>query len=299
MTKSSEKHTFATSSIVIAIPAFNEERFVGRTLKSLEGQTFKNFTVLIADNASSDATYDICRSFAERDARFRLHRHAENLGAYGNSVWLLNNASSEFFMLLGAHDQLAPTYLEDAMESFRNHPNAVLSFSNTVIFNDDGEVTKMRDGGNYHRVNGNSAERFRGIFWKIGPCEAVNNLFRRSALLTKPLPRVASSDRVMLCRAATLGTFVKVDKPNYYKRMIENRQGGSDARMARVTGNANERAARLPVARLLWREYSEIDRSLTGRFSFFLMLLWKFGRKAAKDHIRRGRGLLVAKRRSP
>lgn len=50
--------------IVIIIPAHNEERFIKLTLDSLAQQTYKAAQIVVVDDNSTDATYDIACSYA-------------------------------------------------------------------------------------------------------------------------------------------------------------------------------------------------------------------------------------------
>lgn len=47
----------------VVIPAYNEERSLGATLAALDAQRDKDFTVVVVDNASTDATAGIARAF--------------------------------------------------------------------------------------------------------------------------------------------------------------------------------------------------------------------------------------------
>jgi len=47
--------------ISVIVPVLNEERFVGRLLKSLECQSFRDFEVLVVDGGSTDDTVKIAR----------------------------------------------------------------------------------------------------------------------------------------------------------------------------------------------------------------------------------------------
>ena len=64
--------------VSIGVPVYNGERYVAETLDSLLAQTFEDFELTICDNASTDRTEQICRTYAERDARISYVRHAEN-----------------------------------------------------------------------------------------------------------------------------------------------------------------------------------------------------------------------------
>jgi glycosyltransferase involved in cell wall biosynthesis len=51
----------------VVIPAYNEEKYIGACLEALTKQDAKEpFEVIVVDNASTDRTGDVARSFAER-----------------------------------------------------------------------------------------------------------------------------------------------------------------------------------------------------------------------------------------
>src|ERR1043166_9583945 len=60
--------------ISIAVPSFNQGRFIGETLQSLVDQQYPNLEVIIQDGGSTDGAAEIARGFAERHPSiFRLY----------------------------------------------------------------------------------------------------------------------------------------------------------------------------------------------------------------------------------
>ena len=47
--------------ISIIIPSYNEEKYIGRTLRSIRKQGYRDIEVILADGNSSDHTRDIAR----------------------------------------------------------------------------------------------------------------------------------------------------------------------------------------------------------------------------------------------
>jgi len=54
------------------MPVYNGERYLKAALDSVLAQTFRDFELIISDNASTDATEEICREYAARDPRIRI-----------------------------------------------------------------------------------------------------------------------------------------------------------------------------------------------------------------------------------
>ena len=55
--------------ISIGIPVYNGEQYIKDTIDSLLSQTFKNFEVIISDNASTDSTKKKCLDYVAQDNR--------------------------------------------------------------------------------------------------------------------------------------------------------------------------------------------------------------------------------------
>lgn len=89
----------------------NEAAHLAETLDSIARQTFGDLEVLIFDNASDDATPEICARFLG-DPRFRYYRNAANIGMVANFNRCHAVARGAHVGLLSGNDRLADTYVE-------------------------------------------------------------------------------------------------------------------------------------------------------------------------------------------
>ena len=92
--------------VTIAIPLYNKARYIGETLESALGQTYRDIEVLVVDNCSTDGSYEIVTGY--QDSRIRAVRHPENLGLIANFNSALELAQGEFVKILCADDLLGP-----------------------------------------------------------------------------------------------------------------------------------------------------------------------------------------------
>jgi len=98
------------------MPVRNGERYLRQALDAHLRQTFGDFQIVIGDNASTDATPEICLEFARSDERIVYHRHAVNLGAAGNFNAVFRMSTAELFKWSADDDVLLPGYLERCVE---------------------------------------------------------------------------------------------------------------------------------------------------------------------------------------
>ena len=104
--------TALKSGITVAIPVYNCADYVVDTLdRLLEGQTDKDFRVLIGDDASSDQTASVCRSYAEKHPNVTVMSHAKNLGPEKNKRSLADAVDTEIFVRMDDDDELEPNYI--------------------------------------------------------------------------------------------------------------------------------------------------------------------------------------------
>jgi len=95
--------------VSVIVPAYNAEAFLPETLASVQGQTYDDWEVVIADDASTDATVTTAERFGER---FTVLRASANEGPAGARNRALTAASGELIALLDADDTWLPAYLE-------------------------------------------------------------------------------------------------------------------------------------------------------------------------------------------
>lgn len=93
------------------MPVYNGEAFIADAIDSLLAQTMADFRLLISDNCSTDNTRKICLHLAEKDSRIRYFCHPINRGSEANFRFLLDCASSPFFMWAAADDLWSADYL--------------------------------------------------------------------------------------------------------------------------------------------------------------------------------------------
>jgi glycosyltransferase involved in cell wall biosynthesis len=120
---------FNQNLVSIGIPVFNGERTISRCLDSVLGQTYSNLEIIISDNNSTDHTFEICKSFAERDSRIVLIRQESNIGPAGNFASVFQRSSGKYFCWIASDDYRSLDFIQLNHDFLENNSSAVASTS--------------------------------------------------------------------------------------------------------------------------------------------------------------------------
>lgn len=112
--------------VSVCIPTYNTARYLPETIESVLRQDFDDYELIICDNASTDATPEICQSY--RDPRFQYKRFDELTNQAGNFNRCLELASGEFIMLLHSDDFFLSGFLADRVRRLEENPSVDFVF---------------------------------------------------------------------------------------------------------------------------------------------------------------------------
>jgi len=121
--------------VSIMVPVYNRRRMLADCLKSALSQTCRDLEVVVADNASTDGTWDVCREFARADSRVRIFRNSENIGPVRNWQRCFREAQGRYGKLLFSDDVLSSYYLEKTLPLMRD-PHVAFVFTMAMIGTD-------------------------------------------------------------------------------------------------------------------------------------------------------------------
>lgn len=108
-------------AITVLIPARNAEATLAETLESLVAQTWRDFDVLLVDDASTDNTRAVADSFASRLA-VRVLALTVNAGVAGALNQGLAQIGSPYVARIDADDLALPTRLAQQHDYLQAHP---------------------------------------------------------------------------------------------------------------------------------------------------------------------------------
>jgi glycosyltransferase involved in cell wall biosynthesis len=125
-------------TVTVCIPTYNRARLLRECIGSVLAQTFEDFDLVVADNASEDGTEAVVASFG--DDRIQYARAPRNLGAHANWERCLQLARGQFVVLLSDDDLMWPDNLEAKLATLRAHPRVGLVHSKYDVLDEEGRV---------------------------------------------------------------------------------------------------------------------------------------------------------------
>jgi hypothetical protein len=167
--------------VSIGLPVYNGEAFLEHTLASLLGQSFSDLELIISDNASTDATAEICREFASRDPRVRYFRQPRNRGAAFNWNFVVHQARGEFFKWASANDYCHETFIVALPRSAVRAPGRGAVLLPDADHLRRGEFVEY-DSHDAAALDPTAAARFIRLMSKGGTLNEVSGLVRTAAL---------------------------------------------------------------------------------------------------------------------
>jgi glycosyltransferase involved in cell wall biosynthesis len=118
------------AKFTIGIPTYNRAGYLRRSLKAACEQSWGDVEVVVSDNASTDETPEVVRTYGER---IRYHRNRENIGMWANLVRLTELAGGEYFSWLQDDDLIHHDFARRAAEAFARSEDIVFYASYAIL----------------------------------------------------------------------------------------------------------------------------------------------------------------------
>jgi glycosyltransferase involved in cell wall biosynthesis len=214
----------AAASVTLGMPVYNGAAYVDEAIRSVIGQTFEDFVLVVGDNASTDETPEIVRRWAAADPRVELRASDRNRGLAWNWNRLLDEARTPYFRWTCHDDVLRPRLLERLVATMdSSSDDVVLAYPRTVEIDDAGEELGWFedllavDEPHPH-------QRLRHLIRHMRKCNPLFGLMRTATLRSAGrLGGYGHADRVLLAELAVRGRFHEVPERLFCRR-IHDRQ---------------------------------------------------------------------------
>lgn len=124
--------------ISVVMPAYNAESFIEDAVNSVLAQTFEDYELIIIDDCSRDKTYELIEGFARNNSKIRVYRNEKNSGVSFTRNFGISVAKGEWIAFLDSDDMWRPEKLEKQLSLFKEHPNAVITYTGSSFIDFEG-----------------------------------------------------------------------------------------------------------------------------------------------------------------
>lgn len=260
-----------TRLVSIGVPVFNEATYLAMTLDCLLAQDYPNLEIVICDNASTDASPEICARTADRDPRVRVLRTEANLGATANFQRCLDEAIGDFFMWAGGHDLWSPNYVSQCVAALDAHPTAVIAVPESNWIDEHGETYGSRASVLDTRDMAPLARLLTLLWANMHPIYGLIRIEKLRAC--GPLPNYPGADLVLLARLILEGDFVPAPMALWSRRQARARENYRDRQRRYASSKVKIHGGPFPLLNLVYRLWHAVWSSslpLSDKLAFTL-----------------------------
>lgn len=116
--------------VTVLVTSFNAGLLVRQSLESLLNQSHRNLQILVANDASTDETWEYISLLAQQDSRITAFNLPENIGTYSAKALMLRFAKGEYIVCHDADDLAASNFIERSLGVLLRNPRKVAVISN-------------------------------------------------------------------------------------------------------------------------------------------------------------------------
>lgn len=231
--------------ITFALFAYNQEKFIREAVEGAFSQDFFPLEIILSDDCSSDATYEIMVELARSyngPHRIRLNRNENNRGIGYHINRIVELASNEWIMVAAGDDVSLPRRARATWEAIQAHPTAF-----SIYF----DVDYIRDDPNnsFIFIPDTSTHNLSRLIECFGAkIVGASHAFRRDSFhVFGSLPNnVIAEDQAIFFRSALLGASVYVPE-----KVVKYRLHATNITSVTHLDNASEfRQRRVSIIRM-------------------------------------------------
>lgn len=171
--KTNNKKDFIMPRVLVTLTSYNHEQYIREAIESVLNQTYKDFLLLIFDDASTDNSWEIINSYKDP----RIHPMRNETNKAGDFFQITpKNIPGDFIAVHHSDDAWEPTKLEKQVEIMDNHPDIAAVFTHVQIINEEGKPFTDKNNFYYSVFDQPNRTRF----------EWLNHFFYKGNALCHP-----------------------------------------------------------------------------------------------------------------
>ncbi len=248
------------AGVTIIMPAYNAEKTLEESVRSVCNQTYPDWELLILDDGSKDGTLTLAKALAEADRRIRVCPNEENMGVSATRNRGVALATFPLIAFLDSDDMWLPEKLEKQLACLAQHPRAALCFTGSGFILEDGTASASI----LHVPT--KVEKRELLKQNVISCSSV--LARKEDLLANPMPDGTNMHEDFAVWLSLLSSYtyaVGVDEPLLTYRVSRSSKSGQ----------------KLKAAKMQWQTYRHCRIGFARSCVSFVCYAWRNVRKYA------------------
>lgn len=208
----------------ILMSTYNGQQFLAEQIRSIQEQTFSEWTLLIRDDGSTDQTREIIEEFEKKDSRIRFIEKAthKNLGVIKSFHHLLRYEKADYYFFSDQDDVWLPDKLEVSLREAQSYPadQPLMVYMDLTVVNQDLQVmTESMIRSQSHHANTQLVQELTENT-VTGGVAMINHAL---AELWSGTEDILMHDWYLALLASALGKLVFIDKPGeLYRQHADN-----------------------------------------------------------------------------
>lgn len=154
--------------VSVIMPCYNHAKYVGKAIESVLNQTYDNIELLVADNGSTDNSYEVIQQY--QDKITKIIRLKKNKQMYCGTC-LRREAKGQYIAIMTSDDYWEKDKLELQMQVFANNPE-IKACTTWIVQTDENLQPLENQNGNVFGVENRSRYEWFRHFILRGNCLA-------------------------------------------------------------------------------------------------------------------------------
>jgi glycosyltransferase involved in cell wall biosynthesis len=126
--------------VSVVMPVYNTAEFVAAAIESIVKQSYKNWELIVVDDASTDDSWKIIQRFAKKNKRIKALRNSKNLGVASTANRALKLISGQFLARMDSDDIALLNRLAKQVVFLQKHPEYVAIGGQCQVIDEQNRV---------------------------------------------------------------------------------------------------------------------------------------------------------------
>lgn len=203
--------------ISIITPLYNVENCIGDTIESVQRQTYKNYEHIIIDDCSPDNSYQVAKSYEDKDSKIVLLKNDKNSRVAFTRNRGLDIACGDYILFLDSDDILMEDALKILVKCFEQNPKALIYTAPYQKISEDGSKK-------YGIITPPATTNYKAML-KTCTMPFMTSIIRRDIVGDLRLKNVHHEDYLFWLQALNSGKYTCYgyrEKPLGYYRLTSN-----------------------------------------------------------------------------